>query len=145
MRALQEEAEANPDKTLATVAGALKAKAKAERAATKTRLNLFPFSFLYARPEAVIVGSACRMSLNLLNAAAAGDPKAAAELLTCSSTTNCGKLAAVRMAEEQPGQTLQATALVHEAYVRLVGPGDSLKWNGRGHFFAAAAESMRVF
>jgi RNA polymerase sigma factor (TIGR02999 family) len=47
------------------------------------------------------------------------------------------------MAEEEPGQTLQATALVHEAYVRLVGPGDSPKWNGRGHFFAAAAEAMR--
>src|SRR5262249_19879191 len=53
------------------------------------------------------------------------------------------KLAAARMAEERPGQTLQATALVHEAYVRLVGPTDAPKWHGRGHFFAAAAEAMR--
>src|SRR5262249_28124953 len=48
-----------------------------------------------------------------------------------------------RMAEERPGQTLQATALVHEAYVRLVGPADAPKWSGRAHFFAACAEAMR--
>jgi RNA polymerase sigma factor (TIGR02999 family) len=47
------------------------------------------------------------------------------------------------MAEERPGQTLQATALVHEAYLRLVGGGQPDKWDGRGHFFAAAAEAMR--
>src|SRR5690242_11614081 len=52
------------------------------------------------------------------------------------------KLAAGRLAAEQPGQTLQATALVHEAYIRLTGDADQ-KWNGRGHFFAAAAEAMR--
>src|SRR5918995_7117939 len=78
----------------------------------------------------------------LLDAAAAGDPKAAAELLPLVYD-ELRKLAAARMAAEQPGQTLQATALVHEAYVRLVGPADELKWNGRGHFFAAAAEAMR--
>jgi RNA polymerase sigma factor (TIGR02999 family) len=78
----------------------------------------------------------------LLDAAAAGDSKAAAELLPLVYD-ELRKLAAVRMAEEKPGQTLQATALVHEAYVRLVGPADAPKWNGRGHFFAAAAEAMR--
>lgn len=59
------------------------------------------------------------------------------------------KLAAARLAQEQPGQTLQATALVHEAYLRLVGDGgagsnnEQLHWNSRGHFFGAAAEAMR--
>lgn len=53
------------------------------------------------------------------------------------------KLAAARLAEEKPGQTLQATALVHEAYVRLVGEGGGAEWNSRGHFFGAAAEAMR--
>lgn len=53
------------------------------------------------------------------------------------------KLAAARMAHEAPGQTLQATALVHEAYLRLVGEGRTQHWDGRGHFFAAAAEAMR--
>jgi len=53
------------------------------------------------------------------------------------------KLAAQRMAQERPGQTLNATALVHEAYLRLVKAPDAEKWDGRGHFFAAAAEAMR--
>src|SRR5262249_41118073 len=48
-----------------------------------------------------------------------------------------------RLAQEKPGQTLQPTALVHEAYLRLVGKGDGPHWDGRGHFFAAAAEAMR--
>jgi len=77
----------------------------------------------------------------LLDAAAAGDPKAAAELLPLVYD-ELRKLAAARMAEEKPGQTLQATALVHEAYLRLVGATQAA-WNGRGHFFAAAAEAMR--
>jgi RNA polymerase sigma factor (TIGR02999 family) len=78
----------------------------------------------------------------LLDAAAAGDAKAAAELLPLVYD-ELRKLAAARMAEERPGQTLQATALVHEAYVRLVGGREPKNWNGRGHFFAAAAEAMR--
>jgi RNA polymerase sigma factor (TIGR02999 family) len=53
------------------------------------------------------------------------------------------KLAAQRMAQEKPGQTLQATALVHEAYLRLTNNDDSVYWKSRGHFFAAAAEAMR--
>src|SRR5215207_4899014 len=76
----------------------------------------------------------------LLEAAEAGDPAAAAELLPLVYD-ELRKLAASRLAAEKPGQTLQATALVHEAYLRLVG-GDQV-WNGRGHFFAAAAEAMR--
>ncbi|HJZ53829.1 MAG TPA: ECF-type sigma factor, partial [Gemmataceae bacterium] len=75
----------------------------------------------------------------LLDAAAAGDPKAAAELLPLVYE-ELRKLAAARVAAEAPGQTLQATALVHEAYLRLVG---DQHFDGRGHFFAAAAEAMR--
>ena len=78
----------------------------------------------------------------LLDAAAAGDPKAAADLLPLVYD-ELRKLAAARMAQEKPGQTVQATALVHDAYLRLVGPDVGRDWNGRGHFFAAAAEAMR--
>ncbi|OWK39981.1 sigma-70 family RNA polymerase sigma factor [Fimbriiglobus ruber] len=78
----------------------------------------------------------------LLDAAAGGDRKAAAELLPLVYD-ELRALAAVRMAAETPGQTLQPTALVHEAYLRLVGPADSHRWDSRGHFFAAAAEAMR--
>jgi RNA polymerase sigma factor (TIGR02999 family) len=79
----------------------------------------------------------------LIEAAVAGDPKAAADLLPLVYD-ELRKLAASRLALEKPGQTLQATALVHEAYLRLVGgtAGD-LGWENRGHFFAAAAEAMR--
>jgi RNA polymerase sigma factor (TIGR02999 family) len=78
----------------------------------------------------------------LLDAAAAGDPRSAAELLPLVYD-ELRKLAAARMAAEQPSQTLQPTALVHEAYLRLVGAKPPPDWNGRGHFFAAAAEAMR--
>ncbi len=82
----------------------------------------------------------------LLDAAAAGDPTAAAELLPLVYD-ELRKLAAARMAAEPAGQTLQPTALVHEAYLRLVGSerrGSSPpSWDSRGHFFAAAAEAMR--
>jgi RNA polymerase sigma factor (TIGR02999 family) len=78
----------------------------------------------------------------LLDAAAAGDPKAAAELLPLVYD-ELRKLATARLADEKPGQTLQPTALVHEAYVRLVGGRQPQDWNGRGHFFGAAAEAMR--
>ena len=76
----------------------------------------------------------------LLDAAAAGDPRAAAELLPLVYD-ELRKLAAARLSAEAPGQTLQATALVHEAYLRLAVGAQS--WDGRGHFFAAAAEAMR--
>src|SRR5262249_36765465 len=78
----------------------------------------------------------------ILGAAAGGDPQAAAELLPLVYD-ELRRLAAARMAEEKPGQTLQPTALVHEAYVRLVGGGPPRNWDGRGHFFASAAEAMR--
>jgi RNA polymerase sigma factor (TIGR02999 family) len=70
-----------------------------------------------------------------------GDPKAAEELLPLVYE-ELRKLAAHRMANEAPGQTLQPTALVHEAWLKLVGPGPQ-SWNSRGHFFGAAAEAMR--
>jgi RNA polymerase sigma factor (TIGR02999 family) len=78
----------------------------------------------------------------ILSAIEAGDPTAAAELLPLVYD-ELRKLAAQRLAREQAGQTLQPTALVHEAYLRLVGGGQPPDWNGRGHFFAAAAEAMR--
>jgi RNA polymerase sigma factor (TIGR02999 family) len=78
----------------------------------------------------------------LLDAAAAGDRRAAAELLPLVYD-ELRQLAAARMAAEAPGHTLQATALVHEAYLRLVGGSQPQDWDGRGHFFAAAAEAMR--
>jgi RNA polymerase sigma factor (TIGR02999 family) len=73
-----------------------------------------------------------------------GDPSAAEELLPLVYD-ELRKLAAARLAHDKPGQTLQATALVHEAYLRLVGPpgGERPHWDGRKHFFAAAAEAMR--
>lgn len=71
-----------------------------------------------------------------------GNPKAAEQLLPLVYD-ELRKLAAQRLAHEKPGQTLQATALVHEAYLRLVGATPEAHWNGRGHFFAAAAEAMR--
>jgi RNA polymerase sigma factor (TIGR02999 family) len=79
----------------------------------------------------------------LLDAAAAGDPQAAADLLPLVYD-ELRRLAAVRVAQENPGQTLQATALVHEAYLRLVGARSASEgFDNRGHFFAAAAEAMR--
>ena len=78
---------------------------------------------------------------SMLSAIEQGDPKAADELLPLVYD-ELRKLAAQKLAQEKPGQTLQATALVHEAYLRLVGAQDP-GWNGRAHFFAAAAEAMR--
>jgi len=71
-----------------------------------------------------------------------GDPQASAQLLTLVYD-ELRRLAAQKMAHEVPGQTLQATALVHEAYLRLVDAEGVQHWNSRGHFFAAAAEAMR--
>jgi RNA polymerase sigma factor (TIGR02999 family) len=78
----------------------------------------------------------------ILNAIEQGDPSAAEQLLPLVYE-ELRKLAAQRMAQENPGQTLQATALVHEAYIRLVDVEKAQHWNSRGHFFAAAAEAMR--
>jgi RNA polymerase sigma factor (TIGR02999 family) len=78
----------------------------------------------------------------ILSAIDAGDPHAAAQLLPLVYD-ELRRLAAQRLAQEKPGQTLEATGLVHEAYLRLVGDGRGQHWDHRGHFFAAAAEAMR--
>jgi RNA polymerase sigma factor (TIGR02999 family) len=78
----------------------------------------------------------------ILSAIEDGDPHAAERLLPLVYD-ELRKLAAAMLAHEQPGQTLQATALVHEAYLRLVGDDQAKDWDSRGHFFAAAAEAMR--
>jgi RNA polymerase sigma factor (TIGR02999 family) len=78
----------------------------------------------------------------ILNAIQEGQPQAAEELLPVVYD-ELRRLAAARLAHERPGQTLQATALVHEAYLRLVGDDSHARWEHRGHFFAAAAEAMR--
>jgi RNA polymerase sigma factor (TIGR02999 family) len=78
----------------------------------------------------------------ILSAIEQGDPNAAGQLLPLVYD-ELRRLAAERLAHEKPGQTLQATALVHEAYLRLVDVEQAQRWNSRGHFFAAAAEAMR--
>src|SRR5262245_21594537 len=79
---------------------------------------------------------------SILGAIEGGDPAAAEQLLPLVYD-ELRKLAAARLAQERPGQTLDATALVHEAYLRLVDAEQAQQWNSRGHFFAAAAEAMR--
>ena len=79
---------------------------------------------------------------NILSQIESGDPSAAEQLLPLVYD-ELRKLAASRLAQEKPGQTLQATALVHDAYIRLVDVDKVQHWNSRGHFFAAAAEAMR--
>src|SRR5215471_19369571 len=78
----------------------------------------------------------------ILSAIEQGEPHAAEQLLPLVYD-ELRKLATQKMAQEVPGQTLEATALVHEAYLRLVDVEQAQRWNGRGHFFAAAAEAMR--
>jgi RNA polymerase sigma factor (TIGR02999 family) len=78
----------------------------------------------------------------ILSAIEQGDPHAADQLLPLVYQ-ELRRLAAQRLAQEKPGQTLEATALVHEAYLRLVDAEKAQHWNSRGHFFAAAAEAMR--
>ena len=78
----------------------------------------------------------------ILSAIEEGEPQAAERLLPLVYE-ELRKLAAHKLAHEKPGQTLQATALVHEAYLRLVDVEQIQSWDGRGHFFAAAAEAMR--
>ncbi len=78
----------------------------------------------------------------ILSAIEQGDPQAAEQLLPLVYD-ELRRLAAEKMAQEKPGQTLQATALVHEAYIRLVDVEEAQHWSSRGHFFAAAAEAMR--
>jgi len=95
------------------------------------------------RPDAMVgrMGAMADVT-RLLSQMESGDPAAAEELLPLVYD-ELRKLASMRMAAESPGHTLSATALVHEAYLRLVGADDSEQWDHRGHFFAAAAEAMR--
>ena len=79
---------------------------------------------------------------NILSKIEAGDPSAAEKLLPLVYN-ELRKLAAAKLAQEKPGQTLQATSLVHDAYIRLVDVEKAQHWNSRGHFFAAAAEAMQ--
>jgi RNA polymerase sigma factor (TIGR02999 family) len=95
---------------------------------------LAPTSFLKATPLTDVT--------RILSAIEQGDPSAAAQLLPLVYE-ELRKLAAHKMAQENPGQTLQATGLVHEAYLRLVDTEKARHWNSRGHFFGAAAEAMR--
>jgi RNA polymerase sigma factor (TIGR02999 family) len=78
----------------------------------------------------------------ILSAIEQGDPHASEQLLPLVYD-ELRRLAVQKLSEEKPGQTLQATALVHEAYLRLVGNGEETRWDNRRHFFAAAAEAMR--
>ncbi len=78
----------------------------------------------------------------ILSQIESGDSSTAAQLMPLVYE-ELRKLALARLAHEKPGQTLQATALVHDAYIRLVGTGEAQNWNSRGHFFASAAEAMR--
>jgi RNA polymerase sigma factor (TIGR02999 family) len=96
------------------------------------------------RPDGAFTLLVSRMSevTRILSAIKQGDPHAAAQLLPLVYE-ELRTLAAQRLAQEKPGQTLQATALVHEAYLRLVDVDKAQHWNSRGHFFAAAAEAMR--
>jgi RNA polymerase sigma factor (TIGR02999 family) len=89
----------------------------------------------------VILGRMSEVT-RILNAIEQGDPQAASQLLPLVYD-ELRQLAAQQLAREKPGQTLQPTALVHEAYLRLVGNGEAPNWNSRGHFFAAVAEAMR--
>lgn len=96
-------------------------------------------------PQQVLLGKGAGLmgeASSFESSPAMSDPHNAAELLPLVYE-ELRRLAAARLADEKPGQTLQPTALVHEAYVRLVGDGQPKDWNGRGHFFAAAAEAMR--
>src|SRR5262249_43934865 len=93
-----------------------------------------------SRPCCTITGMSA--VTRILDQIQQGDPHAAEQLLPLVYD-ELRKLAAHRLAQEKPGQTLQATALVHEAYLRLVDVDRASRWNSRGHFFAAAAEAMR--
>lgn len=79
---------------------------------------------------------------HILGQIESGDPSATEQLLPLVYQ-ELRKLAAAKLAQEKPGQTIQATALVHEAWLRLVGSDVEIQWNGRGHFFAAAAQAMQ--
>jgi RNA polymerase sigma factor (TIGR02999 family) len=109
--------------------------------------QLGPTALTTSGPDRSLDGSSFSVTpmkdvTRILSAVEQGDPRAAEQLLPLVYE-ELRKLAAQKLAQEKPGHTLQATALVHEAYVRLVDVEKAQHWNGRGHFFAAAAEAMR--
>ncbi len=104
---------------------------------SRPRVSLWPFS----RGSRLPVPPMSEVT-RILSAIGHGDPHAASQLLPLVYD-ELRRLAAQRLANEKPGQTLTATALVHEAYLRLVGGGEEQHWDGQRHFFAAAAEAMR--
>jgi RNA polymerase sigma factor (TIGR02999 family) len=103
--------------------------------------NLSPRTCWLTLPPGVIINPMGEVT-QILNAIAGGDPSAASQLLPLVYD-ELRQLAAHRLAHQAPGQTLQPTDLVHEAYLRLVGDPEGRDWDNRGHFFAAAAEAMR--
>jgi RNA polymerase sigma factor (TIGR02999 family) len=107
---------------------------------SKVRANVITSQLLVSSP-AVIFDPMTEVT-RILNALEQGDAHAASQLLPLVYD-ELRRLASQKLAQERPGQTLEATALVHEAYLRLVGPADSRRYADRGHFFAAAAEAMR--
>jgi RNA polymerase sigma factor (TIGR02999 family) len=118
----------------------LKARRKKDNAASG-RMHSDRFFALHVTRFSCILAGMSDVS-RILSAIVQGDPQAAHELLPLVYE-ELRRLAAHRLAQEKPGQTLEPTALVHEAYIRLVGKGAPCDWQGRGHFFAAAAEAMR--
>src|SRR5947209_18501831 len=107
---------------------------------TESSLAFTPFAAIASPPPLLYPEQVMNDVTQILNAIGRGDPTAARELLPLVYE-ELRRLAARKMASEAPGQTLEATALVHEAYLRLV--GNPQHWDSRGHFFAAAAEAMR--
>ncbi len=101
-----------------------------------------PFTVLWNRLTVTVILLGMSDVTRILAHIEEGDPSAADQLLPLVYA-ELRRLAASRMKHEKPGQTLQATALVHDAYVRLVEDGEARHWNSRGHFFGAAAEAMR--
>ncbi len=97
---------------------------------------------LFLSPNSSCLGEPMSEVTRILSAIEQGDPSAAEQLLPLVYD-ELRRLAAQKLAQEKPGQTLDATALVHEAYLRLVRTDQAHHWNSRGHFFVAAAESMR--
>jgi RNA polymerase sigma factor (TIGR02999 family) len=110
-------------------------------ASPASHLSPDPQDRLLALSQSVILYDMSDVT-RILSAIEQGDPRAAEQLLPLVYE-ELRKLAAQKLVQEAPGQTLQATALVHEAYLRLIGPDHSKHWDTSGHFFAAAAEAMR--
>ena len=108
---------------------------------SRQRFVKFDCPYLQATSQRVIFGLMSDVT-RILSAINQGDPHASDKLLPLVYD-ELRKLAGRKMAQEKPGQTLQGTALVHEAYLRLIDVKKAPSWNSRGHFFAAAAEAMR--